>query len=54
MTVISFLAFVNGHAAVIFGATIKNVNNVAEIFLVFNDVDSADLCKFIDEKKQPK
>lgn len=35
MTVISFLAFVNGHAAVIFGATIKNVNNVAEIFLVF-------------------
>lgn len=35
MTVISFLAFVNGHAAVIFGATIKNVNNVAAIFLVF-------------------
>ena len=34
MTVISFLAFVNGHAAVIFGATIKNVNNVAAIFLV--------------------
>ena len=35
MTVISFLAFVNGHAAVIFGATIKNVNNVTAIFLVF-------------------
>ena len=34
MTAISFLAFVNGHAAVIFGATIKNVNNVAAIFLV--------------------
>ena len=35
MTVISFLTFVNGHVAVIFGATIKNVNNVAAIFLVF-------------------
>ena len=35
MTVISFLAFTNGHAAVIFGATIKNVNSVAAIFLVF-------------------
>ena len=35
MTVISFLAFANGHAAVMFGATIKNVNNVAAIFLVF-------------------
>ena len=35
MTVISFLAFVNGHVAVIFGATIKNVNSVAAIFLVF-------------------
>ena len=35
MTVISFLAFANGHAAVIFGATIKNVNNMAAIFLVF-------------------
>ena len=35
MAVISFLAFVNGYAAVIFGATIKNVNNVAAIFLVF-------------------
>lgn len=35
MTVISFLAFANGHAAVIFGATIKNVNNVAAIFLIF-------------------
>ena len=35
MTVISFLAFMNGHAAVIFGATIKNVNNVTVIFLVF-------------------
>lgn len=35
MTAISFLAFANGHAAVIFGATIKNVNNVAAIFLVF-------------------
>ena len=35
MTVISFLAFANGHAAVIFGATIKNVNNVTAIFLIF-------------------
>ena len=35
MTVISFLAFANGHAAVIFGATVKNVNSVAAIFLVF-------------------
>lgn len=35
MTVISFLAFMNGHVAVIFGATIKNVNNVAAIFLIF-------------------
>ena len=35
MTVISFLVFANGHAAVIFGATIKNVNNVTAIFLVF-------------------
>ncbi len=35
MTVISFLAFANGHAAVIFGATIKNANNVTTIFLVF-------------------
>ena len=35
MTVISFLAFMNGYVAVIFGATIKNVNNVAAIFLAF-------------------
>ena len=35
MTVISFLAFMNGYGTVIFGATIKNVNNVAAIFLVF-------------------
>ena len=35
MTVISFLAFMNGYVAVIFGATIKNANNVAAIFLVF-------------------
>ncbi|MCP9466274.1 MAG: hypothetical protein NNC22_02660 [Candidatus Nanosynbacter sp. P5B_S4_bin.39.1] len=35
MTVISFLAFANESGAVIFGATIKNVNNVAAIFLVF-------------------
>ena len=35
MTAIGFLAFANGHAAVIFGATIKNVNNVTAIFLVF-------------------
>ena len=35
MAGISFLAFANGHAAVIFGSTIKNVNNVAAIFLVF-------------------
>ena len=35
MSVISFLAFMNGYVAVIFGATIKNVNSVAAIFLVF-------------------
>ncbi len=35
MTAIGFLAFANDHAAVIFGATIKNVNSVAAIFLVF-------------------
>ena len=35
MTVISFLVFANGYVAVIFGATIKNVNNVTAIFLVF-------------------
>ena len=35
MAVISFLAFANDHAAVIFGATIKNVNSAAVIFLVF-------------------
>ena len=35
MTVISFLAFMNGYGTVIFGATIKNVNNVAAIFLIF-------------------
>ena len=35
MTVISFLAFKNGYVAVIFGATIKNVNSAAAIFLVF-------------------
>ena len=35
MTVISFLAFANGYGTVIFGATIKNVNNVAAIFLIF-------------------
>lgn len=35
MTAIGFLAFANGHAAVMFGATIKNVNNVAAIFLIF-------------------
>ena len=35
MTVISFLAFVNGYVSVIFGATIKNVNSVAAIFLIF-------------------
>ena len=35
MTVISFLVFANGYVAVIFGATIKNVNNVAAIFLIF-------------------
>ena len=35
MTVISFLVFANGHVAVIFGATIKNVNNVTAIFLIF-------------------
>ena len=35
MAVISFLAFANDHAAVIFGATIRNVNSAAAIFLVF-------------------
>ena len=35
MTVISFLAFANEYGAVIFGATIKNVNNVTAIFLIF-------------------
>ena len=35
MTVISFLAFANGYTAVIFGATIKNVNNMSAILLVF-------------------
>ena len=35
MTAISFLAFANGYGTVIFGATIKNVNNVTAIFLVF-------------------
>ena len=35
MTVISFLAFKNGDVGVIFCGTIKNVNNVAAIFLVF-------------------
>ena len=35
MTVISFLAFANGNAAVIFGATTKNVNSAAPIFLIF-------------------
>ena len=35
MTAIGFLAFANGHAAVMFGATIKNVNNVTAIFLIF-------------------
>ena len=35
MTAISFLAFVSGYGAVIFGATIKNVNNVTAIFLIF-------------------
>ncbi len=48
MTAISFLAFVNGHAAVIFGATIKNVNNCD--FSGIHDVDFVDLRKFIDEK----
>ena len=50
MTAISFLAFVNGHAAVIFGATIKNVNNVAAIFLVFMMWILLICAKFIDEK----
>ena len=35
MAVISFLAFANDHAAVIFGATTKNVNSAAPIFLIF-------------------
>ena len=35
MTAIGFLAFAKCHAAVMFGATIKNVNNVTAIFLIF-------------------
>lgn len=50
MTAIGFLAFANGHAAVMFGATIKNVNNVTAIFSDIRNVGFVDLCKFIDEK----
>ena len=53
MTVISFLAFVNGHVAVIFGATIKNVNNVAAIFLVFV-MWSLLICANLSTKKTAK
>ena len=53
MTVISFLAFANGHAAVIFGATIKNVNNVAAIFLVFV-MWSLLICANLSTKKTAK
>ena len=53
MTVISFLAFVNGYVAVIFGATIKNVNNVAAIFLVFV-MWSLLICANLSTKKTAK
>ena len=53
MTVISFLAFVNGYVAVIFGATIKNVNNVAAIFLVFV-MWSLLICTNLSTKKTAK
>ena len=53
MTVISFLAFANGHAAVIFGTTIKNVNNVAAIFLVFV-MWSLLICANLSTKKTAK
>lgn len=53
MTIISFLAFANGHAAVIFGATIKNVNNVAAIFLVFV-MWSLFICANLSTKKTAK
>ena len=53
MTVISFLAFVNGHAAVMFGATIKNVNSVAAIFLVFV-MWSLLICANLSTKKTAK
>lgn len=53
MTVISFLVFANGRAAVIFGATIKNVNNVAAIFLVFV-MWSLLICANLSTKKTAK
>ena len=53
MTVISFLAFVNGYTAVIFGATIKNANNVAAIFLVFV-MWSLLICTNLSTKKTAK
>ena len=34
MTVISFLAFVNGYAAVIFGATLKNVSGLVGVLIL--------------------
>ena len=53
MTVISFLVFANGYVAVIFGATIKNVNNVAAIFLVFV-MWSLLICANLSTKKTAK
>ena len=53
MAVISFLAFVNGYAAVIFGATIKNVNSVAAIFLVFMMWILLICANLSTKKKQP-
>ena len=53
MTVISFLAFANGHAAVIFGATIKNVNSGAVIFLVFM-MRALLICENLSTKKTAK
>ena len=53
MTVISFLAFVNGYWAVIFGATIKNVNSVAAIFLVFM-MWALLICENLSTKKTAK
>ena len=53
MTVISFLAFANGYVAVIFGATIKNVNSTAAICLVFG-MWALLICANLSTKKTAK